>query len=167
MYEYNVLPFGMSLSVFTKITQAAVAPLRAMGIRLDTYLDDWLISAVSRQEASRHTEMVVSHLTGLGFYVNLEKSELVPTQQITFLGVQLDSTTMLGRLSGERIERFLSCLSSVQDGDLIPYRTCQRISGFMASAMHLICLGKFYARPFTRGCSLFVSRLPTPNTWSE
>ena len=42
VYEYCVLPFGMALSprVFTKITQAAVAPLRAMGIRLLTYLDD-------------------------------------------------------------------------------------------------------------------------------
>ena len=61
VFEYSVLPFDMSLSprVFTKITQAAVAPLHAMGIRLDTYLDDWLISADTRQEASRHTEMFV------------------------------------------------------------------------------------------------------------
>ena len=152
VYEYTVLPFGMALSprVFTKITQAAVAPLRAMGIRLFTYLDDWLITADTQQEARRHTEMVVSHLTDLGFRLNLEKSELVPTQQTTFLGVQLDSTMMLGRLSDERTEAFLTCLKSVKVGDTIPYRTCQRISGFMASAMHLVRLGRLYARAFTR-----------------
>ena len=36
LYEYLVLPFGMSLSprVFVKVTQAAVAPLRQQGVRL-------------------------------------------------------------------------------------------------------------------------------------
>ena len=64
VYQYTVLPFGMSLSprVFTKVTQAAVAPLRARGVRLDTYLDDWLISADSKSEAITHTEAAVTHL---------------------------------------------------------------------------------------------------------
>ena len=152
VYKYTVLPFGMSLSprVFTKVTQAAVAPIRAMGIRLDTYLDDWLISADTRQEAHRHTEMVVSHFTGLGFHLNLEKSALEPTQQTTFLGVQLDSNTLMGRLSNERVENFFSCLSRVQEGALIPYHTLQRLSGFMASAIHLMRLGRFHMRPFQR-----------------
>ena len=42
------------------------------------------------------------------------------------------------------------CLMSVREGDLIPYRACQHVSGFMASAMHLLRLGRLYARPFTR-----------------
>ena len=44
MYEYSILPFSTALSphVFTKVTQAAVTPLRAMGIHLNTYLYDWL-----------------------------------------------------------------------------------------------------------------------------
>ena len=164
VYEYCVLPFGMALSprVFTKVTHAAVAPLRAMGIRLLTYLDDWLIVADTQQEARRHTEMVVSHLTDLGFRLNLEKSELVPTQRTTFLGVQLDSTTMLGRLSDERTEAFLTCLKSIRIGDMVPYRTCQRISGFMASAMDLLRLGRLYARPFTRG--MVSLRIPPTET---
>ena len=57
VYEYTVLPFGMSLSprVFVKCTQVAVAPLRRQGIRLATYIDDWLFSGKSREEVDRHT----------------------------------------------------------------------------------------------------------------
>ncbi|KAI2665750.1 hypothetical protein H4Q32_022839 [Labeo rohita] len=41
-YQYKVLPFGLSLSprVFTKIAEAALSPLREMGIRILNYLDD-------------------------------------------------------------------------------------------------------------------------------
>ena len=150
VYQYTVLPFGMSLSprVFSKCTQAAIAPLRARGIRLDTYLDDWLISADSREVAIQHTQMVVSHLTSLGFQLNLEKSSLVPSQRATFLGVMLDSTTLRARLSQERIDTFLTCARSLRLGNLVPYRTCMRIAGFMASTIHLIRLGGFHMRPF-------------------
>ena len=152
VYQFTVLPFGMSLSprVFTKCTQAAVAPLRAQGIRLDTYLDDWLISADSEQEASRHTETVVSHLTSLGFVLNYEKSSLVPSQQTTFLGVVLDSTTPWARLTPERIQKFLSCVAAFQVGARVPYKTCMQVSGFMASAIHLMRLGRYHMRPFQK-----------------
>ncbi|XP_051505143.1 uncharacterized protein LOC127412641, partial [Myxocyprinus asiaticus] len=48
-YQYKVLPFGLSLSprVFTKIAEAALAPLKEVGIRILNYLDDWLILAHS------------------------------------------------------------------------------------------------------------------------
>ena len=152
VYQYTVLPFGMSLSprVFTKCTHAAIAPLRARGIRLDTYLDDWLISAESREEAARHTDAVVSHLSSLGFVLNLEKSTLVPSQQTTFLGIRLDSTTLSARLSQDRIDNFLACARTLRLGDVVPYNTCLRVSGFMASAIHLVRLGRFYMRPFQR-----------------
>ena len=72
VYEYSILPFSTALSpqVFTEVTQAAVTPLRAMGVRLNAYLYDWLISADTRREVSCHTEMAVSHLTDLGLLLN-------------------------------------------------------------------------------------------------
>ena len=136
--------------MFTKCTQAAIAPLRAQGIRLSTYLDDWLISADSEEEANTHTATVVSHLTSLGFILNYEKSSMVPSQQTTFLGVELDSTKPWARLSQERIQRFLSCLTAFQEGARVPYKLCEKVSGFMASAIHLVRLGRYYMRPFQK-----------------
>ena len=152
VYEYTVLPFGLSLSprVFSKCTQVAIAPLRSQGIRLDTYLDDWLISADSRQEAVRHTETVVSHLTSLGFNLNFEKSVLVPSQQTTFIGIMLDSNTLVARLSQERINSLLACVTAFRVGQYVSYKTCMKMEGLMASAIHLARLGRFCMRPFQR-----------------
>ena len=114
LYEYTVLPFGLSLSprVFVKVTDAAIAPLRHQGIRLATYIDDWLISAASSSEVARQTNLVLAHLRALGFNVNFGKSMLIPSQQISFIGMDLDSVTMSAHLSLERVDRFLACLHS-------------------------------------------------------
>ncbi len=44
-YQYKVLPFGLSLAphTFIQCLDAALSPLRQMGIRILNYLDDWLI----------------------------------------------------------------------------------------------------------------------------
>ncbi len=44
-YQYKVLPFWLSLTpcTFTRCMDAALSPLRQMGIRILNYLDDWLI----------------------------------------------------------------------------------------------------------------------------
>src|SRR4029434_355033 len=45
-YQFNALPFGLSLAprVFTKCVEAAIAPLRLRCLRLFNYLDDWLVA---------------------------------------------------------------------------------------------------------------------------
>ncbi|KAL0186640.1 hypothetical protein M9458_018310, partial [Cirrhinus mrigala] len=103
-YQYMVLPFGLSLSprVFTKVAEAALSPLREMGIRILDYLDDWLILAHSWDLVCAHRDMVLNHLAQLGLRVNWEKSKLSPAQRISFLGVELDSVSMSARLSPER-----------------------------------------------------------------
>ncbi len=92
-YQYKVLPFGLSLSprVFTKVTEAALVPLRERGVRILNYLDDWLILSQSRKRLCAHRDLVLKHLSLLGFLVNWEQSKLVPMQRISFLGMELDS----------------------------------------------------------------------------
>ncbi|KAI2661975.1 hypothetical protein H4Q32_007693 [Labeo rohita] len=92
-YQYRVLPFCLSLSplIFTKIAEAALTPLREMGIHVCNYLDDWLILAHSLELVCTHREVVLNHLAQLGLRVNWEKSKLSPVQRISFLGVELDS----------------------------------------------------------------------------
>ncbi|KAL0175185.1 hypothetical protein M9458_031153, partial [Cirrhinus mrigala] len=68
-YQYKVLPFA------------------ERGIRILNYLDDWLILA--------HSDMVLNHLAQLGLRVKWEKSKLSPAQRISFLGVELDSVSIV------------------------------------------------------------------------
>ena len=82
VYQYTVLPFGLSLAprTFTKCMDTALAPLRGQGMRILNYPDDWLILAQSEAELIAHRTVLLSHLDSLGLTVNWTKSSLVPSQ---------------------------------------------------------------------------------------
>ncbi len=95
-YQYKVLPFGLSLS-----SQAAIVPLRECDVRILSYLDDWLILALSRDQLCEHRDMVLHHLSLLGLRINWEKSKFCPCAEDLFsrYGVGLgqpDSVTQRG-----------------------------------------------------------------------
>ncbi|KAL0199156.1 hypothetical protein M9458_007696, partial [Cirrhinus mrigala] len=143
-YQYKVLPFGLSLSprVFTKVAEAALAPLREVGIRILNYLDDWLILAHSRDLVCAHRDVVLNHLARLGLQVNWENSKLSPVQRISFLGVILDLVSMKACLSPERAQSVLRCVATLRCGS-----TVQRLLGHMASSAAVTPLGLMHMRP--------------------
>ncbi len=148
-WQYRVLPFGLSLSprVFTKVVEGALTPLREVGVRILNYLDDWLILAQSREQLGDPRDLVLWHLSQLGLRVNWEKSKLSPVQRISFLGVELDSVSMTARLTEERAQAVLNCLSSFRDRNVVPLKQFQRLLGHMASAAAVTPLGLLHMRP--------------------
>ena len=82
VYQFTGLPFGLVTSPreFTKLLQPVVALLRQQGVKLHVYLDDWLIRADTPEQAKLHAQMSISVLQFLGWIINYEKSDLVPSQ---------------------------------------------------------------------------------------
>ncbi len=148
-YQYKVLPFGLSLSprVFTKVVEAALVPLREQGVRILNYLDDWLILAQSRRQLSAHRDLVLKHLSLLGLRVNWEKSKLVPTQRISFLGMEFDSVNQTARLTQERAQSVLNCFKTLSGRTAVPLKLFQRLLGHMAAAAVTVPLGLLHMRP--------------------
>ncbi len=147
-YQYKVLPFGLSLSprVFTKVVEAALVPLREQGVRILNYLDDWLILAQSRKQLSAHRDLVLKHLSLLGLRVNWEKSKLVPTQRISFLGMEFDSVNQTARLTQERAQSVLNCFKTLSCRTAVPLKLFQRLLGHMAAAAVTVPLGLLHMR---------------------
>ena len=105
-YQFTCLPFGLSCApwAFTKVLKPVVAFLRSLGIRLIIYIDDILVIGKSPDEVRDHVEALIALLEGLGFIVNMEKSVTTPSQQIEFLGLQVDTITMCLSLPGHKIK---------------------------------------------------------------
>ena len=59
------------------------AHLHKLGFRLLRYLDDWLILAQSHEEAIQACDTTLKLCANLGVVVNLEKSDLQPSQEVT------------------------------------------------------------------------------------
>ncbi len=148
-WKYRVLPFGLSLSprVFTKVVEGALTPLREVGVSVLNYLDDWLILAQSREQLCDHRDLVLRHLGQLGLRVNWEKCKLSPVQRISFLGVELDSVSMTARLTDERAQVVLNCLSSFRGRNVVQLKQFQRLLGHMATAAVVKVLGLLHMKP--------------------
>ncbi len=148
-HSVPILPFGLALAprTFSKCVDAALSPLRASGIRILNYLDDWLILAQSRDRLLSHIDSLLIHLESLGLCANRRKSILAPSQSITYLGVCMDSLEMRVRLSRERAAAILSYLRHFREGSSVHLKKFQRLLGLMASASAVCHLGLLHMRP--------------------
>uniref|UniRef100_A0AAV2IU46 ribonuclease H n=1 Tax=Knipowitschia caucasica TaxID=637954 RepID=A0AAV2IU46_KNICA len=151
-YEYCRLPFGYALAprTFSKCVEAALEPIRRAGVRILTYIDDWLILAPSREVAVSHTQWVLSHIQRLGFVVNREKSKLQPAQRMIYLGLQLDSVIFRAALSVDRRTNITRLAREVLAGPRVPARRLRSLLGMMAAAHAVVRLGLLHMRNFQR-----------------
>ena len=107
LFQFRCLPFGLSCApwVFTKTLKPVVAQLRQLGIRLVVYIDDILIMAESRELAQENVIGLVFLLENLGFVINRDKSILEPTQEIEFLGFNVNSVNTELSLPSKKIKQ--------------------------------------------------------------
>ena len=93
MYQFKGLCFGLSTApqVFTRVMAPVSAILHRVGVRLRRYLADGLLQASSREQVLLVLRTVLQLCRRLGIVVNWEKSQVIPTQQMVYLGVILDS----------------------------------------------------------------------------
>ena len=103
-YWYTVCPFG--LSPIPQVFTAAMEPLKihartCLGIATYQYIDDWLLLVKNPTEAATKTIQFAHLCLSLGMLVNLDKSELAPSQHITHLGIEWNLQNRLGETSQE------------------------------------------------------------------
>jgi hypothetical protein len=138
MLEFACLPFGLATAprVFTKLMKPVVALLR--GIRLIIYLDDILIMAESQDLVLHHAASVLNLLESLGFLVNYKKSLLVPSQQIEFLGLLIDSKALTLQLPGEKLRKIRKNCQKLLGLQEVSIRELSKFLGLLTSSIQAI-----------------------------
>lgn len=88
-YRFAAMPFGSAASpyLFNKALRPIVTWMRKCGIRLNKFVDDFLIMAETEEQARADTQLAVQILKRFGWSVNFEKSELTPAQEVEYLGL--------------------------------------------------------------------------------
>ena len=121
-YEFTCLPFGLSLAprVFTKIFKPIMANFRFLGFRVIIFIDDLILIASSYDECLQQLDVLKQTLCELGFTVNVEKSQLVPVNEILYLGF---------------IEKIVSACKALLAKHQPSVRDVAKITGLLVSAL--------------------------------
>ena len=90
VWQFRALSFGPTTAprIFTKLVSVVVQYLRHQGVQIWTYLDDWILTHQNPNQLLAHRDLVLNTLVKLGFLPNLIKSDLVPSQDVNFVGAR-------------------------------------------------------------------------------
>lgn len=152
IYQFTCLPNGVSAGprIFTKLMKPVFAALREKGHRITSFIDDTLICNSSRRGCLDSLHDTLQCLRQLGFHINLEKSVLVPTQTIEYLGNIIDTKSMTVSLPERRILKIMHACESLMDKGKEKIREVARVTGLMVAATPALPLGRLHYRKLER-----------------
>ena len=133
-YCYTSMPFGLSVAprIFTKVMKAVLVFLRGRGVRVSAWFDDLIIVAESISLLLEHLKFCCLILRSLGFLINEEKSQLIPTQKLLHLGFIWDSASYSLSVPVEKVENLKLLCNKALSGS-VSLRFLQRILGTIES----------------------------------
>ncbi|MCG7869756.1 MAG: hypothetical protein JAY74_25725 [Candidatus Thiodiazotropha taylori] len=148
-YQFKALPFGLATSpyVFTRLMVAVASYLRKRAIVLFPYLDDWLVRNQIRQEILRDRQFTVKLITSLGLIINEEKSDLVPSQNFVFIGMEFFTQRNIVRVPLDRIQGILELLRWFKVQEQVSARVFLSLLGKLSAAAQFVVLGRLHLRP--------------------
>ena len=87
---------------FTKLTKPILAHLHDLGHVITSFIDDSLLVGQTEEDIVHSVTDTIKVFDSLGFVIHEEKSRFMPTQQITYLGFEINSCDMSITLTTER-----------------------------------------------------------------
>ena len=174
VFHFRALPFGLSTSpyIFTLLMTVIATYLRRRAIILHPYLDDWLSRNQSRLILLEHRHFIIQLITSLGLIINQEKSDLIPTQMFTFIGMEFLTHMNIVRVPQARVQilletvkkfsqktyvsaqEFLSLLGQLNAAaDFVMQITSQTIANVSACSMEATNITASTSNKVDGGCS--------------
>jgi hypothetical protein len=149
LYQFTALPNGLSPGprYFTKILKPVLAHIRQTNnILILSYLDDLLLIGDNSRQVASAVEQTVYLLDRLGFFINQDKSVLLPSTAIEFLGFQIDSHDMLVTMLPKKSDRIVKlCQDLLQCSSPSIRHVAQTLGSLSATAP-----GNRFAKLFTK-----------------
>lgn len=139
------LPFGARLSVesFHRISKAIQRILAKAGIKTVIYLDDILIVSDTKANGIYLIQNAIRILRSLGFAISYKKVE-GPSQTLTFLGIQINTTQCTLSLPGDKMQQCMVLLQSFTKQRRASLKQLQRLIGKLAWASHVVNGGRTF-----------------------
>ena len=149
VFQFRALPFGLSTAprVFTKLMAVVGAYLRLKGSALLQYFDDWLLHQMDRDNLLLDLVSSWKDLSALGLLLNPVKSDLIPSQDFTFVGMNFLTALDRIRLPPHRALALMDMVSLVLSLNRVTARFFLSLLGVLNAAADLVYQGRLHLRP--------------------
>ena len=147
-YRFVRMPFGLSTAprICTLLLSVIAYELQVeLGVVLVRYLDDFLFIAHSRASCMRMLNVAKLTFAKYGLVVNNKKTTL-PTQCITFLGIEIDSVSCTLRCTEERLNELHTAIFAIMNAKCVRHNALESLVGKLSFAAAVLP----GARPFMR-----------------
>ena len=161
LFAFTCLPNGLSCAprIFTKLLKPVYSTLQMEGISCLGYIDDSLFVATSQDACQRAIDRGLQLFTELGFIINTEKSVLVPTQHMTFLGFEFNSVHMTIQLGLDKQRNMLTMGNKLLSKPTPLIREVAQLVGLMVSYSDGTTFGPLHFRQLEHDKKLALKRV--------
>ena len=147
-YAFTCFPNGFASCPrkFTKLLKPVYAVLRKLGHISSPYIDDSYLQGDDYVNCLENVIDTVRLLFTLGFVIHPDKSVLIPTQRLIFLGFILDSTLMRVYMTPEKVTKVIEMCSKLLKNTSPTIREVSQVLGYIISTFPGVMLGPLYFR---------------------
>lgn len=148
LYKFTCFPNGLALAPrkFTKLLKPVYSSLRKKGHISSPYIDDSILIGDNFNDCAANIVETVKVLDNLNFVTHPEKSVLIPTQKIVFLGFILNSITMTVSLTPEKAKKVKLAVTHLHSCRTPQIREVAQVIGFIISTFAGAMYGPLYFR---------------------
>ena len=147
-YQFCVLPNGLATGPrdFSQVAKALFRILRSRGHSNTYYLDDSFLVHQTFQGCVDNVVDTLRVSSQAGFVVHPQKSVLIPTQRLVFLGFVLCSVTMTVCLTTEKCSKIKAFIQTVLGKTSLPIQTVAELVGQLVATFPAVPYGKLFYR---------------------
>ena len=148
VFQYRALPFGLKTApwIFTAVMAQIQSMPETRDIKIHLYLDDWIVPVSSFTQGVTQASVLLQLCRTLGLMINLEKSDLIPSQVFVHLGVHYNLLTYRAQMSQDNIEELRLWGHKFLSGPPPSARTWLGVIGFLYSQVRLTEYGRLRIR---------------------
>ena len=149
LYSFRAMPNGLSSAprLWTKLLKPFLSSLRKKGHTNSGYIDDILLQSDSFHECVKNIDETVTLMDELGLTPHPEKSIIVPTQIIEFVGYVLNSVNMIVTLPQEKVIKIIKQCKEILQKELITIRELAKLIGKLVATEPAVPYAGLFYKP--------------------
>ena len=116
-------------------------------IDLSTLNRHVFIQSSKMETLLEHRHYIMYLITSLGLTINYQKSDLIPTQIFTFIGMEFLTYSNIVRVPHPRVQKLLETIMIIYQKTFISARVFLSLFGQLSAAADFVMLGRLHLRP--------------------